>query len=85
MDLISRESNRKHALSNPKKEEFKIEINSDMTSKVASIRDDPSLFSNKSISAEVCLPPKVRRDQTETLSKNVVKNEILEEEEEEEN
>ena len=48
-----------------------------MTSKIVNIRDDPNLFSVKSIPPPVALPPK------ELAQVDPLKNEILEEVEEE--
>lgn len=76
---LSRTSNKKAAKSNAKKDEFKIDITNDMNAKIVSIRDDPNLFSTKSISPAITLPvpEETKPEKTE------VKNEILEEEEEE--
>lgn len=72
-----RDANKKAAKSNAKKEEFKMDISSDMNSKIVTIRDDPNLFSTKSIAPDVILLP------TETKpEKPLVKNDILEEEDE---
>jgi hypothetical protein len=69
------------AKSHAKKEEFKIDISTEMNSKIVSVRDDPNLFSTKSIGPAITLP----LTEEPKPEKTEVKGDILEEEEEEEN